>query len=119
MFSRMLVIRLRRNLSVMRSIIISEHQDRSWILIMIAITEPLEFSRHKNKGFADFQHGPISKAQPDAEVASGCGQELLLVPLQVGVRNAWHKLTDLCEIGCKGRYPAAISFRSSSSLSCR
>jgi hypothetical protein len=55
LISCVLVIRTSGNLSVMRGIIIPENQGRRWILIMIAVTEPLGLSGNEDNGFADLQ----------------------------------------------------------------
>ena len=116
--SYVFVIRVGYDFWVMGSVIIAEHQVRR-LLVVVAIAEPLERSSSAENRFAHFEQSLVGKTQSQTEIASRGGQELLFIPFNTDSSESLNELEYLGEIPRKGHCPAATSFCSSSSLSCR
>jgi len=112
------VIWVGRDFWVMGSIIIAPHQARK-LLIVVAIAEPLQRVGSAEDRFTYFEQSLVSKTQSQTEIASRGGQELLFIPFNTDSSESLNELEYLGEIPRKGHCPAATSFCSSSSLSCR
>ena len=77
--SYVFVIWVGRDFWVMGHIIMEQHHTQH-LLIVVAITEPLQRSSTAEDRFTHCEHSLVSKTLSQTEVASRGGQELLFIP---------------------------------------